>query len=160
MGLSQAESDDFMLAEKVVSGSQPMKWHQPKPGGMANWRGPIEIEAARVGEMILLVNPALSRSWCFKLSYRGEDVYRLDVRDRLSRHTNPRNRPLSFPAKLTDTVHEHLFVEGLDCKCAQPVEGLESSGHDAIFEWFCIRTHVRCEPPYTPLSIPYQMPML
>jgi hypothetical protein len=109
---------------------------------------------------MLLVNPALARRWHFKLSFRGEDVYRLDVRDQLARHSNPRTRPSLFPAKLTDPIHEHVYVEGLDCRCARAVKGLETSDHAAIFDWFCLRTHVRIDPPYTSPSIPYQMPML
>jgi hypothetical protein len=160
VALTQQEADDFMQAEKVVPGSMPISWAQPSGGGHAMWRGPVEVDGARVGEVVLLVNPALERGWYFKLSFRGEEVYRLEAKNQLCNHNNPRNRPDGFPSNVAEPTHEHVYIEGLDCRCAQPLGNLASSDHAAIFEWFCTRTHVRIEPPYTAPSIPYQMPML
>lgn len=160
--LTQQEVDEFMLAEKVVPGTEPMTWAQPGKGeaSPAMWRGPVEIDAARVGELLLFINPALEREWKFILNCRGEQVYRVDVRNKLARHSNPYNRPPGYPAKVTAPVHEHCYAEGYGCDCARPLADLDSSGHAAIFDWFCTRTHVRIEPPYSFPDIPFQMPML
>jgi hypothetical protein len=159
--LTQQEADEFMQAEKVVPGREPMTWTQPSGRkGLATWRAGVEIDGARVGEILCLSNPAVERSWKFLLTYRGEQVYRLEAQNRRCRHHNPHNAPTGFPNRVTEQTHEHVFVEGLDCECARPLPELAASDHAAIFQWFCRRTSVRVEPPYAHHAIPYQMSLL
>jgi hypothetical protein len=157
--LSQAEVDDFMAAAKVVPGSHVMAWHQPVPS-RSLWRGAVEVEAARVGEVILITNPAIARAWHFKLDYRGEEVYRIDCRSGRIRHTNPANRPNGFDPKVLDGVHEHVYVETLGCDCARGMPRLATSDHAAIFNEFCTRTHVLFQPTYRPPQAFHQLSML
>jgi hypothetical protein len=124
------------------------------------WRGPIEIAAVRVGEVLMFVNPALERAYKFMLTCHETQVYRLEVSEGVCRHSNPANRPSSFPAKVVTPNHEHVYVEGLDCRCARPVDALDTSDHRAIFNWFCNRTCVHIDPDYSAPSLPFQMPML
>ena len=153
MALSPQEVEEFMTAEKVVTGqtargtTRIMDWQRGEPDN-AIWRVPVEIQAAQVGELFLRANPNLPRHWTFKLLLRREEVIRWDVRPRPGGHNNPPGRPEGFPGKVPEPEHEHLWVEHLDLKCARPLEGLRASEHRAILETFCERTHVRFEPPY------------
>lgn len=159
--LTQQEADEFMQAEKVVPGHEPMTWTQPSGvRGLATWRAGVEIDGARVGDILCLSNPAVDRPWKFLLTCHGEQVYRLEAQNRRCRHHNPHNAPAGFPNRVTEQTHEHVFVEGLGCECARPLPELAASDHAAIFQWFCIRTCVRVEPPYAHHAIPYQMPLL
>lgn len=142
-----------MAAEKVVrgvtAGDAPLRmvWQKPEPDRYF-WRAPVEVEAARVGELMLFVNPNFARSWFFKLILRDEDVYRWDVAPPPKKHSNPPDRPEGFPGKVYDLEHEHVWVEALDLKCARSLEGFSSSDHRGMFFAFCDRTHVRFEPHY------------
>lgn len=142
-----------MAAEKVVPGhtgggkSRVMAWE--KPGrDQYFWRAPVEIDAARVGWFFVFANPSLPRWWNFKLSLRDEEVYRWDIRPMTGGHDNPPGCPDGFPPKAPEKEHEHVWVEGLDLRCAHPLDGLTTSDHRAIFDSFCHRTHVRFEPTY------------
>jgi hypothetical protein len=147
MALTQAEVDEFMIAEKVVPASAVMEWEKPEPQRYL-WGAPIEVSAQRVGDLRLFVNPNFERAFHFKLRLHGEDVYRLDVRPLRGGHDNPPGRPEGFSKRVPDPVHEHIWVEGLALLCARPIDGLETSDHRAIFEAFCVRTHVRFDPEY------------
>jgi hypothetical protein len=125
------------------------------------WRGPVEIEGRQMGQVILLANPSLSRAWTYKLDYRGENVYRIDVKPSPARHGNPRACPSDFPAgKVRSREHEHVYVQGLDCDCARPLAGLGSSDHRAILEEFCARANIRFLPGYASPLLFAQMTML
>lgn len=142
-----------MTADKVVPGqtasgpTQLMSWQRPEPDN-AIWRAPIEIQAARVGELFLRVNPSLPRAWTYKLLLGREEVVRWDVRPSPGGHNNPPGRPSEFPSKVPEPEHEHVWIEDLDLRCARPLEDLAASDHRAIFEEFCRRTRVRFEPEY------------
>lgn len=142
-----------MAAEKVVPGQKGggtrrvMNWEKPSRDRYY-WQAPLEVEAAQVGAFFVFVNPNFARAWCFKLSLRDEEVCRWDVRPLDAGHSNPATCPAAFPGRVTEREHEHAWVEGLDLKCARPLDDLASSGHRAIFEVFCKRTDVRFEPEY------------
>jgi hypothetical protein len=153
VALTPTEVEEFMAAEKVVpgttadGGSRRMVWEKPEPDRYF-WRAPIEVEAARVGELFLFANPNFARAWTFKLSLQAEDVYRWDLRPGPSGHNNPPDCPEDFPRKVREAEHEHIWVADLDLKCARPLEGLSTSDHREIFALFCTRTRVRFEPEY------------
>ncbi len=151
-----------MGTEKVVPGdpAEPMKWQAPV-AAQRLWRGPIEIEGRRIGEVVLFANPALSRAWNYKLAFRGEEVYRIDVRPAQARHSNPTGCPAGFSErKVRAREHEHVYVEGLGCRCARALAGFGTSDHRAILEEFCTRAHLRFDPGYqSPLTFA-QMQML
>lgn len=136
-----------MAADKVVPADAQMIWSKPEPSRYL-WNAPIEVAAQLVGRLYLFSNPSLPRRWHFKLRLHSADVYRLDVRPIPGGHDNPPGRPDGFPKSVPDPVHEHVYVEGLDLRCARPVPGLEASDHRAIFEAFCARTNVRFDPVY------------
>lgn len=162
MALAQEDVDAFMAAEKLVPGdpSVAMKWAAPVPSRRL-WRGPVEMEGRRMGEVILLANPSLPRAWTYKLDYRGEKVYRIDVRPSQARHRNPRACPARFPSgKVRSREHEHCYVAGLDCDCARPLEGFEASDHRAILDEFCRRAHIRFRPGYASPLLFAQMQLL
>lgn len=141
-------SADKVVPARTASGAtQLMSWERPQPD-RAIWRAPIEVQAARVGELFLRVNPSFARSWTYKLSLGREEVVRWDVRPLPSGHNNPPGCPDGFPGKVREPEHEHVWVESLDLRCARPLEGLDTSDHRAIFEEFCERTRVRFEPVY------------
>ena len=148
-----------MAAEKAVSGAGAMHWTDPGES-KSIWRGAVEIDARRLGEVVLSVSPALPRAWHFKLHLHGEEVYRIDSAPGPCRHSNPRNRPAEFAGKVLDTVHEHLYVEGLACRCARGLPHLVASEHDAIFEEFCARANLRFGPEYRAPRTFHQIPML
>ena len=147
MALSQQEVDEFMRALKVVPSTANMEWDKPEPHRYL-WSAPIEVDAQLVGELRLFSNPNFERAWHFKLRLHSDDVYRLDVRPDPGRHSNPPNRPEGFPRVVVEPEHEHVWIEGLDLRCARPVPGLEVSDHRGILEAFCSRTNVRFEPVY------------
>jgi hypothetical protein len=155
MALSQEEVDEFMAAEKVVLGdpNEPMKWQAPVPSQRL-WRGAVEIDGRRVGEITLYANPAMSRNWLFKLSYRGEEVYQIHVRPNQARHSNPPGCSDKCPeGKVRAREHEHVYVEGLGCRCARSIDGLGASDHRAILDEFCTRARLRFDPGYqSPLT--------
>jgi hypothetical protein len=162
MALTQAEVDEFMAAEKVVprDPAAPMKWAAPVPSRRM-WRGRVEIEGRRLGEVLLLANPSLPRAWTYKLDYRSEPVYRIDVKSGPARHPNPTRCPSDFPpGKVRGREHEHIYMEGLDCECARPLGGLGSSGHRAILDEFCTRARIRFLPGYESPLLFAQMQML
>ena len=135
-----------MAADKVVR-ERPMDW-QTRRSGHRWWRGPVEVDGHRVGEVYLNANPALPRAWNFKLLLRGVDVYRIDVRPGPSGHCNTAC-PAAFPRKVREPEHEHFYVEGLGCRCARPIEGIEAASDPEVFDLFCERTRLAFEPPYT-----------
>jgi hypothetical protein len=147
VALNQAEVNQFMAAEKVVPGSASMEWRKPEPSRYM-WDGPIEIQAARVGTIFLFANPHFPRYWIFKLTFRGEDVYRWDIRPMPGGHDNPPGRPAGYPKSVPEPEHEHVWHERMALRCARPLAGLATSDHRAIFEAFCGRTHVRFGPDY------------
>lgn len=148
-----------MAAEKLVPGTRRMEWEKPGEHRHYSWDAPIEVQAARVGELRLLANPKVPRQWSFSLLLRAEEVYRWDVRPKPSGHENPPGCPPGFPNKVPEREHEHVWVEGLACKCARPLGGLAASDHCGIFEAFCTRTHVRFEPEYIAPEAFEQMPL-
>lgn len=146
MSLSQGEVDVFMSAAKAVPGDGPMAW-KTSPAEHRWWRGPVEVDGQRVGEVYLGANPALVRSFNFKLSFRGEEVYRLDIRPGPARHSNT-GCPDTFPRKVRAKEHQHVFIEGRNTDCARPVEDLETANDIEIFAEFCRRTNLSFRPTY------------
>ena len=116
------------------------------------WRGPIEVEARTVGELFLFVNPQHERAWLFKLILHNEEVYRWDVRPLPAGHNNPPGCPEGFPRKVRAPEHEHVWIEGIDCNCARPLDGIDPSSHEHMFVEFCKRTKVAFQPGYTPIT--------
>lgn len=146
MALSQGEVDAFMAADKVVP-ERPMKWGTRKSGHRW-WRGPLEVGGHRVGEVYFNANPALPRSWTFKTIFHGTEVYRLDVHSGPSGHCNTAC-PDDFPRKVRTAEHEHVYIEGLGCKCARPIAGIETASDPEVFALYCERTRLTFEPTYT-----------
>jgi hypothetical protein len=104
-----------------------MTWQAPTPERYL-CRAPLEVDAVRVGELFLFINPAFDRSWSFTLSLRGEQVSRWDVKPTVSGHNNPRRGcPEGFGRKVRKPEHEHVWVEGLDCRCARALEDVDTS---------------------------------
>lgn len=136
-----------MCAQKIVPDGVTMAWEKPEPHRYL-WRAPIEVDAQLVGQLRLFANPNFERAWHFKLRLHSEDVYRLDIRPGPSGHSNPPKRPAGFPGAVPETEHEHVWIEGLNLRCACPVPGLGSSDHHATFKAFCSRTDVLFRPEY------------
>ncbi len=152
---SQEEVDAFIAASKTIprsSGDEKgcMAWEQPA-ADRCLWRGAVEVEGAQVGGMLLFVNPAFGRAWCFKLLLHDEEVLRWDARPQRSGHNNPPcGCPDGFPRKVKGRDHEHVWVEGLDCRCACILgDDVDTSTHEHMFVSFCARTNANCEVAYT-----------
>jgi hypothetical protein len=146
----QDEVDAFMAADKIApAGGRPFRWDESNT--WANVRHPVEVNAAQVGEVLLVASVETPRHWTFGLSYRGVPVYRLDVRptQNLGNHPNPANRPTGFPKKVP-TPHEHVYVEDLDLRCAQSVDARRVTNHAQAFDLFCERAGLRFEDEYQP----------
>jgi hypothetical protein len=65
-------------------------------------------------------------------------------------HPNPANPPAGFPRNVPERVHEHVYVEGLDLRCARPLEDQAIVNHAHMFRTFCGMTRLTFEPPYAP----------
>jgi hypothetical protein len=149
----QDEVDAFMAADKVAPGlgrgGRPFRWDERNT--WANVRQPVEVDAAQVGEVVLVASVETPQHWTFSLRYRGVEVYRLDVRptQNLGNHTNPANRPAGFPRKVS-APHEHVYVEDLDLKCAQSVDASRVTNHEQAFGLFCERARLSFEDDYQP----------
>jgi hypothetical protein len=149
-----------MAAMKVVprrSGRRVwrMTWASPAPGRY-QLRAPVEVEAARIGELYVWLNASLERHWTFKLRLHREDVYRWDFAEPPCKHSNPPVGvcPPGFPRKVRECEQEHVWVEGWDLKCARRLEGFSTSGFREIFIAFCDRTHIDFQPEYVaPLAL-------
>ena len=146
MSLSAAEVQEFLDARKVVR-ARVMEWEKPAPDRYL-WTAPIEVDATRVGQLFLFVNPNLPRAWIFKLSLHGEEVLQWHVKPGPSGHNNPPDRPEGFDRKVREPEHEHVWIEGLDCRCARALEGFSTSDHRAIFEAFCEKANIDFQPDY------------
>ncbi len=161
MALSREEVDDFMAAEKVVPatrlGGSPaaMTWRKQPEGVL--WQAPIEVGVARVGQMTAYVNAQEERNWVFKLALQGEEVYQWHVRS-LNNHSNPpiAVRPEGFPREVADD-HEHVWIEGLDCACALPIDLSDRPTYEHVFAAFCERTNTRVDVAFVPPPIQLQL---
>jgi hypothetical protein len=144
--LRQREADEFMAAAKVVPGAgRPFVWRESEAWARA--RFPVEVDAIQQGEAILVSSREEPQHWTFKLTYHGDEVYRLDVRP-LGNHPNPWNRPAGFPKSVRERVHEHVYVEGLGVDCARPCTDQTVTTHRPMFDTFCDLARVAFEPPY------------
>lgn len=137
-----------MDAQKVVPSASPLTWETPSPTAIL-WRGPVEVDAVQLGMVTLHINPTFRRSWSFKLSLHGDEVYRLDVKTPPTGHPNPPTRPPGYPRRVTSPEHEHLWIEGLDLLCALPLEGLSDADHRRILDEFCNRARIDFRPEYS-----------
>jgi hypothetical protein len=113
----------------------------------AQWTAPVEVDAEAVAQLYLDVLTNETRHWRFKLRLAGEDLYRWDIRPTRGGHKNT-GCPRGFPASVPEAEHEHLWVEGLRCKCAKPLKGVSDTNHRDTFAKFCARTRLEFEPPY------------
>lgn len=146
--LSQQEADEFMGATKrTPSPERPFQWDEAKL--WARSRYPVEVRAAQVGEVFFVASLEVPQHWTFKLEVRGEEVYRLDVRP-IGRHRNPPNCPVGFPRTVPESAHEHVYVEGLDMKCARPLANRDIANHAQCFTAFCTMAKLTFEPEYRP----------
>jgi hypothetical protein len=156
MVLPQAEVDAFMATEKVVPGSQTsFMWSENN--AWANYRCPLEVKAAQVGELSFVASLEVPEWWSFEITYRGEFAYRIDVRP-VGNHPNPRNRPAGFPKKVPEVVHEHVYVEGLNDRCARPLADQSVGTHLEMFDRFRGIADVTCERLY--VTPPHPRPRL
>jgi hypothetical protein len=157
VALSRQEVDDFMAAEKVVPatriGGAPatMTWRKQPEGVL--WQGPIEVGVARVGQITLYANAREERNWTFKLSLQGEEVYQWHIRS-FNNHSNPPIgvRPDGFP-RVVRNDHEHVWIEGLDCACALPIDVSDRQKYEHVFAAFCERTNTRFDAAFAPPPI-------
>ena len=149
--LTQAEVDQFMSADKRVPNGGEMRWQEAggKSRAQAYWRGLVEVEAVAVGTVYLHLNRQFLRRWTYKLSLHGVDVYRIDVRTAPARHSNPPGCPDGFPRRVTEPEHEHVWVQGLDLRCARSLDGLAGAAHRQVFDEFCKRARLTVEPVYS-----------
>jgi hypothetical protein len=154
--LSQGEVDDFMAAQKVVPSSSPIQWDERGPS-QTLWQGAVEVEAVQLGLVTLYINPQFERRWNFKLSLHKNDVYRIDVKPPPVGHSNPTDRPDGCPGKVNCPVHEHRWHEGLDLRCAYPLENLSGEGYERILEEFCERARIDFRPQYIPPAKGFQL---
>ena len=110
----------------------PMNW-QVVNAERVRWTVGVEVQAARVGQLFLFVNPQFDRAWMFKLSLHGEEVLRWDARPAPSGHNNPVSGcPEGFARKVRSPNHEHVWAEGLDCLCARSIENFDLSTHERM----------------------------
>lgn len=148
-----------MAAAKVVPNrARPFVW--VNGGSWRRVRLPLESESgAQNGEIVLVASVEEVERWVFKVLYRTEEVYRLDVRE-AGNHPNPANSPENFPKKVPEMVHEHVYCEGLGMKCARPLPSQIVGLHVDMFETFCDRARIECEPVYQapPLVVPRLAP--
>lgn len=147
MGLSQGEVDRFMAAQKAVAEPSSLDWRQLSPTQLL-WRGLVEAGGAQVGQVTLFVNPAFLRAWVFALSLHDEIVYQIHVRPLKAGHGNPPGRPDRFPRRVTSAEHEHLWIEGLETRCALPIDGCEQASHREMLDLFCNRARIDFRPTY------------
>ena len=155
-----------MEAQKVVPGktlrgrTRFMDWQQPGPGRLI-WRAPVEVDAELVGQLFLFVSARAEteRSWAFKLSLHEEEVFEWHARAEPSGHNNPPTGcPAGLPRKVRSPNHEHIWVEGLDLRCAREIRGQDDlSTHKRMFDAFCSRAVIRCEPTYRPPPIQLEL---
>jgi hypothetical protein len=145
--LSQGEVDAFMAAEKAVPATSALAWRNLS-GSQLLWRGPIEVQGAQVGQVTFFVNPKFVRSWIFALSFHDEIVYEVHVRPVKAGHGNPPGRPAHFPRRVTSAEHEHLWIEGLETRCALPLDGYENADHRDMLDLFCNRARINFGPEY------------
>lgn len=162
MALSRQEVDDFMAAEKVIPATRiggdiaVMTWRKQPEGVL--WQGPIEVGVARIGRVTLYVNALEERNWTFKLALQGEEVYQWHLRG-FSNHSNPPagTRPAGFPREVRGD-HEHVWVEGLDCNCALPLDLSDRDTYEHTFASFCERSNTRFDPTLVSPPIQLQLP--
>jgi hypothetical protein len=128
-----------------------MSWHKQPEGVL--WKGPIEVGVARIGQITLYVNAVEERNWVFKLALQGEEVYHWHVRA-FANHSNPPlgTRPDGFPREVRDD-HEHVWIEGLDCACALPIDLSDRQTYEHVFAAFCEKTNTRFDTPFAPPPI-------
>jgi hypothetical protein len=153
VALTQAEVDEFMACQKRVSArGRTMDWAM-RGEYAAQWTAPIEVESEAVAQLFLNVLTNQPRYWQFKLRMAGEEVYRWDIRPKRGKHKNT-GCPRGFPATVPEPEHEHLWIEGLACKCAKPLKGVSGTNHRETFAKFCTRIRLEFEPPYEAPPLP------
>jgi hypothetical protein len=146
--LTQREVDDFMAADKVVADNSPMAWKTVSESSVL-YRGPVEVGAAQVGQVALYVNPNFLRHWFYALSFHDEIVYEVHVSPPPTGHGNPPDRPKPrFPRRVTSAEHEHIWIEGLETRCALPMDGFEQATHREMLDEFCKRARIEFRPEY------------
>jgi hypothetical protein len=148
-----------MTAEKVVPTDLPsgnsrlMDWEVQRQ--RRRWQAPIEVEATQVGQLLLLANTSFERAWTFKLVFRGEGVYRWDMRPSKANHQNSEDCPPDFDAKVKAPCHEHIWIENLDCFCAKELGNVGDLAHQQALSRFCQRAGIVLDVPYVhPITEP------
>jgi hypothetical protein len=145
--LTQGEVNAFMAADKIVADTSPLAWRELSPTRVL-WRGLVEVEGAQVGQVTLFVNPQFLRSWLYALSFHDEVVYEVHVRPVSAGHGNPPGRPSNFPRRVTCAEHEHVWIEGLETRCALPLDNCGDASHRAMLDLFCKRAGIEFGPDY------------
>jgi hypothetical protein len=149
--LSQAEVDAFIAAEKrVVGSSMDWEWQGDE---RARWSSAVEVDAVRRGEVWLIANALIPRSWHFSLCLHKTTVLRLEDQPPPARHQN-RGCPEGFPARIGAIPHEHVWIDGCNLNCVQPREDLLGEDHRAFFQAFCERANLVFAADYRPPEPP------
>jgi hypothetical protein len=142
-----------MACQKRVSRRERrMEWSM-RGDYAAQWTAPVEVEAASIAQLFLHVLTNQPRYWLFKLRLGGEEVYSWHIRPIRGGHKNT-GCPREFPPSVREPEHEHLWVDGLGCKCAKPLKGVSDTDHRETFAKFCTRARLDFEPPYEPPPLP------
>jgi hypothetical protein len=110
---------------------------------------PVDWENGDVATLRLVTSYVVWRNWNFVLQLGPEEVYAWHL-DSNGKHRNV-GCPSSFPRKVVQTPHEHLWIEGHDLTCAFPLADLSDthpSSHRECLEAFCDRIDLHFEPAY------------
>lgn len=150
MTLTASDVHGF-LAEPKTTPAGAMRWTE-RSLHVRMCRVPLEVDGARVGELLMIVNVALPRAWNFKVMRRGEEVLRWDFACGPCRH---RNRKACVEAGLPKIVQaleqEHLWRPGAGMSCAEPLPGEHSaSSHQDVLDALCRRAMIKVEVSYEP----------
>ncbi len=137
-----------MAAEKVVPSASPLEWKSISESSVL-YRSFVEVDAAQVGQVTLYVNSNFLRHWLYALSFHDEVVYEVHISPPPNGHGNPPGRPKPrFPRRVTSAEHEHIWIEGLETRCALPLDGFEQATHCEMLDEFCKRARIDFRPEY------------
>jgi hypothetical protein len=149
VAISQDDVDRFLVTPKASSAGARMRW-VTRNVHTRRCHVPIEADAIRVGELILIVNVALARQWIFKLLRRQAEILRWDLVTGPARHRNPKACGPHFPRTVRDLEHEHVWRERTGLLCAAPLEGFATATHRQALDAFSDRANITLLTPYEP----------
>jgi hypothetical protein len=142
MALTQAAVDEFLAADKVVRARVAgMQWREAGVDTL-RWRGEVEVEGVTRGTLWLQVNRSLPSTWNLQLDLHGESVLMWHFKSPVN-HRNV-GCPNTFPRRVKG-AHEHVWVEGLDMRCARELEGIEGFDLERVLQGFLARTNIRSD---------------